>query len=469
MTAKTKQGASMKSSKSLVDETTDEKKDEKAEIVASSVDSAKEITVAKEQVRKALKALKTHAAKTSSKSLFPEIDQSVQLLVCYKKPALVNNGMKRRIVLPHSDRSIKNTTICLIMPDLDQSASARTDADVSKQSREWAAMIEEEHGITIGEHVSKIINKRQLEREYGSFKQRRDLASAYDLFMVDARVSKSVRNFVGKEFARAHKVPLEFKYDKPLASSIEKTLRTTIFSTRARMPRVAVRCGHLGQPISDLALNVDEVIDSVAQHCPGGFNNVRSLYLQLPSGVPSLCLHMDNGSANDVALTAPEKFKRRKHEIEGELSTLPDGLKVAVLPTGQARVLREDDSLAVYYPTVNDEWEENDDMRPVLNPDKINKKKLKRKALKEKAEAKKNKAKGASLKNIAGLLCSPGDLKEENQEIKEEGEDVKEDIKEEDHDNESDADEAPPVKKVKKTPALKKHPLKMSKQKKGKH
>ncbi|KHJ91850.1 hypothetical protein OESDEN_08270 [Oesophagostomum dentatum] len=73
------------------------------------------------------------------------------------------------------------------MPDLDQSATARKDPDVDKQARQWAEKIERDHGL-LSQHYSKILTKRQLEREYHTFTQRRALASAYELFLVDVRV-----------------------------------------------------------------------------------------------------------------------------------------------------------------------------------------------------------------------------------------------------------------------------------------
>lgn len=58
-------------------------------------------------------------------------------------------------ILPHSLYEKGNTTVCLIMRDLDQSAKAKFDPDVDKQARLWTEKLELEFGIT-KEHVQKV-------------------------------------------------------------------------------------------------------------------------------------------------------------------------------------------------------------------------------------------------------------------------------------------------------------------------
>lgn len=58
-------------------------------------------------------------------------------------------------VLPHSLHDESNTTVCLIMRDLDNSEKARHDPDVDKQAREWAERLERQFGIT-KKYVQKV-------------------------------------------------------------------------------------------------------------------------------------------------------------------------------------------------------------------------------------------------------------------------------------------------------------------------
>uniref|UniRef100_A0A8R1EGF5 Uncharacterized protein n=1 Tax=Caenorhabditis japonica TaxID=281687 RepID=A0A8R1EGF5_CAEJA len=87
------------------------------------------------------------------------------------------------------------------MPDLDQSDKAKRDFDVEKQSREWAEKIEVDHGLTSA-HYSKILTKREVERIAHTYKDKRALASSYDVFIVDGRVYKPVKSHLGKDFTK---------------------------------------------------------------------------------------------------------------------------------------------------------------------------------------------------------------------------------------------------------------------------
>ncbi|CAJ0590266.1 unnamed protein product [Cylicocyclus nassatus] len=336
-------------------------------------DVAKKIQETKDQGRVALTALRKHLANHSGKSLFPDIDHAVGILIVYKVPPLTTNKARLRIELSHSPRTTSNTSICLIMPDLDQSATARKDPDVEKQARQWAEKIEKDHGL-LSQHYSKIMTKRQLERECHSYTQRRALATSYDLFLVDVRVAKAVRTFLGKDFYKVHKEPIDFDYSKPLVTSIEKAVKTVLL----RLPRYATRAhvsfGHLGQDSADLAGNLDEVIDAVVSNCPGGLSNIRSLHMQPVGGTPSLPIYVDNGRSSDVKLERPRKRRRATEQVSDECSTLPDGLRLAIRRNGKVRVIKEDSNVAVHYPTIHDEWEERDGLKPTIDPGKLKRK-----------------------------------------------------------------------------------------------
>uniref|UniRef100_F1KYM1 Ribosomal L1 domain-containing protein n=1 Tax=Ascaris suum TaxID=6253 RepID=F1KYM1_ASCSU len=350
-------------------------------------DKLNAINSVRKQADQALSILRQFAERSMSKSLFPEVDQVLHIQCVYKKPALANDTpiWNKRIVLPHPLRNPENTTVCLIMADIDRSEKARFDPDVDKQSRKWEDILREAYGITRA-HVHKILTKRQLEREYGTYLEKRQLASAYDIFLVDSRVAKNVWHECGKEFHKARKMP--FSVDVSRKSLIEQIARTYSMITLPLSPnrtRVSLVIGNLSQPHDHLLDNVQEAIARLFDSCPGGLLNVRSLYLQIVTGGPTIPIYADTGSANDVRLPFPKKRKDRPEyqETIGELSTLPEGLEVAVRADGKIRVIDSQTKKSVYYPTINDEWEQGDDLKPRIDPEKIEAKRAKKLAKKK--------------------------------------------------------------------------------------
>ncbi|VDM48531.1 unnamed protein product [Toxocara canis] len=334
---------------------------------------------AAEQAITILRELSLHS---KNKALFPEIDQAIHIQCVYKKPAVTNSKplWHKQIVLPHALHNEQNTTVCLIMADMDRSKKALFDPDVDKQSRKWEDIMRDDYGITKSQ-VHKILTVRQLEREYHTYFEKRQLASAYDIFVVDSRVARSVWRECGKEFHRVRKflhavfrMPFSVNVSKKtLLQQIKRTYSTVTLPLSPRRTRTSLVVGNLSQTTNNLVDNIVDAVKGLFDFCPGGITNVRSIYVQIVSGGPTIPIYADVGSANEVRLPLPMKKKdsREYKETAGELSTLPDGLEVVVRADGKVRVIDSQTKKSVYYPTVNDEWEEGDDLKPRVDPAKV--------------------------------------------------------------------------------------------------
>ncbi|EFO23733.1 hypothetical protein LOAG_04753 [Loa loa] len=374
-----------------------------------------------QKAREAVNVLLKVSEKSGKKMLFPEIDQLLHVQFVYKKPGSTHTGHNvRRFILPHALYEKDSTTVCLIMRDLDQSAKAKFDPDVDKQARLWTEKLEFEFGVT-KEHVQKVLTKRQLEREYHSYYDRRQLASAYDIFLVDAVVEKSVIRFCGKEFHKAKKIPLRLSMHRrrSLVKEIEKAYYTVTFPLFPFRTRTSLRIGNLSNPIDHIVENVRAAVDRVFQYCPGGLYNVHSISLQMVVGGPSLPLYVDAGSRNAVSLPMPMKrkdliAKRDKKAVADELSTLPEGLEVLVYGDGEVKVLDSDTKKPVLYPTINDEWEAGDDLKPLINPAEQKKSLERRRKLREKRKKVREAKKRLLLPLKDGVSKMKGLMKKKN-------------------------------------------------------
>ncbi|KAH7730038.1 Protein F53F4.11 [Aphelenchoides avenae] len=410
------------------------KSEQDADAAETKEDGVRKFEI-KSQARVALKALQKYRKENSKKLLFPELDESVFFVIKYKKPALKGSGIRRRFIrLPCTDRNPDNTSICLILPDLDRSEKAMKDPDVDKQAREWSDKLLEEYGIT-PQDVSKIFTFRQLEREYSDEADRKKLSTTYDIFMVDSALMKKALWLLGANFMKPGKLPLPINANRKKAvKQIANAYQTVNFSTEPLKDTVSVRIGHLGQSIVDLSDNLNEVVDRVAQYAPGGLLNCRACYIQTSDTSLSLPVYADFGSANDVKLEAP--VKAEYDEEEDECSTLPEGLAVRVRKDGQVVVIDAKTKQEVIYPTMDDEWEEGDDIQP-LNVAKVAKKRLR--------EAKRK-------RTSAGEGSTTKPVRETKQEAKDSAEVAKlktnSETKEEEED--SDSETKVPTKKAKK-------------------
>uniref|UniRef100_A0A915D299 Uncharacterized protein n=1 Tax=Ditylenchus dipsaci TaxID=166011 RepID=A0A915D299_9BILA len=270
------------------------------------------------------------------------IDSGVYVQIKYKKAALERAPVHRRFVNP------SNTTICLILPDLDRSDEAKKDHDVDKQAREWSEILREKHGLNKSD-VAKIFTYNELTREYSNSAEKGKLANMYDIFLVDSALQTKVFNYLGANFRKPGKMPLPIHaHSHKLGEEIQRAYSLVSLNLHNLKDSVTVRFGNLGQKASYLVENLGVTIQKVLDYCPGGETNIRSCYIQTMNPRASLPIFVDFGSANDVHLALPRK--RQYEEVLDECSTLPDGLAVKVRTDGQVTVVDEKRRRKSFFP-----------------------------------------------------------------------------------------------------------------------
>jgi len=251
------------------------------------------------------------------------------------------------------------------LPDFDQSDEAKRDPDVDRQSREWVDILTNKYSISKTDYAN-VITFNQLKREYSQPADRTRLSNTYDIFLVDSKLLLKAYSFLGKEFIKNEKTPLQIDSSSPkkFAMQLKNAYSLVVLPLQAYTDCFAIRIGNLQQNAEELSANLDEIIKNVLENCPGSPLNLRSCYLQAKNNTEySLPIYVDFGSANDVKIDQPGEPEYS--EELGELTTLPEGLSVKVRSDGLVTVVDETTGEEVLYPTENDECEEKDDIRPM--------------------------------------------------------------------------------------------------------
>nr|CAD2156141.1 unnamed protein product [Meloidogyne enterolobii] len=325
----------------------------------------------KTQIPLALCALQEYDGHKRDKKLplFPDTKKIVYLTVKYKRPFFKKSGNQCVFVTqPYPDRNPSNSSVCLILPDLDRSKKAQTDPDVDKQAREWEERLRENYGLISGVNYTKILTFIQLTREYTEVTDRVKLANLYDMFFVDYKLAKKVDYFMGKLFKRPSRRPILIKSEQNFSKRIEEAYNQTLIFFMPMNDAITIRVGNLNQKIKHLKSNASAIISSLLEDFPGGPINIRSVYLAAVN--VSLPVYVDFGSSNEINFELPPEPELV--EIVGECSTLPEGLEVKVRADGLVTTVEKKSGEEVLYPTEQDEWEKEDDMKP-LNAELIQK------------------------------------------------------------------------------------------------
>ncbi|XP_026190924.1 putative ribosome biogenesis protein C8F11.04 [Cyclospora cayetanensis] len=185
---------------------------------------------------KALRALCRHVQKRHNQ------DQSTDLLAGGFGPTVclmfsLQNIPERQKLIPH--------LIELPHSPLDQGSEACL--IVRDPQRKWKDVVAS--SASLSSSITKVISCKKLPKKYPQFQDKRALAAAFDLFLVDTSVKEKAYNALGKAFHSANRLPLPIRVGvSTLEREVEKALRCTSLVLR-RGPSVAVRIGRaLGSP-----------------------------------------------------------------------------------------------------------------------------------------------------------------------------------------------------------------------------
>jgi len=218
--------------------------------------------LAREQVERAVEALRAYASSKSSGELVGE-DACLSVVLATKRMPKTATGAKavkpRLLTLPHPWRTLDQTELCLIVKDPQRAVKDRCAAE----------------RIT-----AKVIGIEKLKKKYVPFESRRRLRGAYDFFAADERVLPLLPKLLGSEFYKSNKLPLPLNLKrKVLRDSLERAVGGAILRP-SHGTCVSLACASTAQSTADAADNVLAVVEKVVARTPGKWQNVHAIHLR---------------------------------------------------------------------------------------------------------------------------------------------------------------------------------------------
>nr|CAD7202304.1 unnamed protein product [Timema douglasi] len=155
-------------------------------------------------------------------------------------------------------------------------------------------------------------------------------------------ISNRVIKHFGKHMNNTKKAPIPLHvHSTNMKQEVEKALTKTTLTIHSKGDSYCVVAGHTHQSPKDVAENINTIVAGLVKDFPGGWDNVRALYIKTNKSMP-VPVYVSLKSPNEVAVpkVAPKRPKLAK-PIEGDLNTVM-GARVIVYPSGNIVVKSAD-------------------------------------------------------------------------------------------------------------------------------
>ena len=177
--------------------------------------------------------------------------------------------------------------------------------------------------------LSQVVPFNKLKTHYKTFEQRRQLASMYDLFLVDKRISHLIIDRLGKSFVQKknHPYPVDLR-----KGDLVKEIETAISSTYLRLSRggsFTVRIGRVSMSSQQVVDNIVAGMAGVVKRVPRGWSNVQSINIKT---VASVALPIFNSLPPLPTLLPAVEVKQQHRSVRLERVKEVDELAAFELP-----------------------------------------------------------------------------------------------------------------------------------------
>jgi len=282
--------------------------------------------------------------KKSEKSQLFETDQNFKISLKVTSIKIGDNRDKDmlRVRLPHKFLTA-DAEVLLVVKDL-----VNTKNDFDQTINDWKGLLAK-HKV---EGITEIMTYRQLRDENEEYEAKTNLYQRWDRILVDTRRQELIPDVLGKRFYRKkNRLPIYCNLSQGLRNNdlkteIENCLCTSLFPISNAGRDTAVIVGNTDLTPEQITENVQAAVELMEDQFPGGWMNVRNIYLHT-HGTSLPLYYTDRSSTEIVGKVQTKKLEMARLEaVSDELSTIP-GATVTVTPGGNITVKR----------VVDEEWD----------------------------------------------------------------------------------------------------------------
>lgn len=132
---------------------------------------------------------------------------------------------------------------------------------------------------------SQVVPVDKLKTHYNTYERRRQLASMYDLFLVDRRVAGIITDKLGKSFLQKknHPYPVDFRR-RNLVSEMDQAIGSS-YLRLSKASSFTVKIGRVSMTGQQLRENIEAAMAKITSLIPRGWGNVQALNVKTLNSV----------------------------------------------------------------------------------------------------------------------------------------------------------------------------------------
>lgn len=165
------------------------------------------------------------------------------------------------------------------------------------------------------EGVNKVIGVTKLRKNYGQYKDKRDLLTSHDLFLADERIVPLLPALLGKKFFMKKKQPVPVCLTRKKLKEELSAARDSTYLFLSAGPCCAFKVATSAFTKLQVLENVMSSIDAAVDKIPRKWKNVQAIHIKTHDSVALPIFNSLPGTARPAATVARPPAKKGKRKL----------------------------------------------------------------------------------------------------------------------------------------------------------